>query len=91
MIHEVQSKRLCDSLILSLEREVQLGLRIELAADSLLTAKDRQISILQKEVAVYDKRLENQFQFTKELKKEGRKYKILGLASVGLLVVAILN
>jgi len=91
LIHDAERAYACDSLVTELEKEVNLGLRVEAFADSLLLVKDRQIEMYQRELGISEQRRENQVKFTQEIKKDVKKWKFLaGVGGVLLVVVLIL-
>jgi len=87
LIHETEAGRACAELIPQMEKEINVGLRIELEADSLLTIKDRQIRLGEEVNGVQQERIANKDSEIKTLKKENRLLKIGGVV---LVVLALL-
>jgi len=73
-IHEVKLGRACDSLQMALREELALAFRVEKFADSLLTAKDRQIELGEAQLKTSEFRRVNQVAWSQELKKEKNLY-----------------
>lgn len=89
LIRDAESFRSCDTLRV-MWREVAL------AADSTVQAKNDaikaqqdQIKVFEAQLATSENRRDNQVQYTQEIKKEVRKWKLLSIASGVLLLVVI--
>jgi len=89
LIHEGKLGRSCDSLRQQLESELLLAYKVEAFADSLLTARDRQIDLANQIAATAEKRRLNREDENKDLRKELRKARLITIA-VGLVAVVAL-
>lgn len=91
MIFEIRRGRACDSVVRIQEKFIQAGLQIEQELDKQIQNKQNVINLLRSENLVWEQRLENQFQYTKELQKQNKKLKtFLGIGGVLLIVAVIL-
>lgn len=88
-IKEIKTGRACDSLRVELEKELALSVKVEAFADSLLSARDRQLALKILELNTSELRRANQTAYTQEVKREVKKWKWI-TGGVGLLLLLAL-
>ena len=80
MIHEVNIGRTCDSLVRRMDALNDANTAVIKAADSLVVAKDRQLTLKGAETQILVARLDNSKEENKALKSEIRKQRALTIA-----------
>lgn len=90
LINDAHSLRACDSLVDQQAKEINLSLKIEAFADSLLTHKDSQIALGVEAYRVSEARRANQVDYSNGLKKEVSKFKVLTAVGGVVAILALL-
>lgn len=86
MIAEIKTCRVADTLINFQADQINQGLRIQLAQDSLITVQGFQINNAEASVAVWGERYSNQVEATAVERREKRKWKLIAVTA-GVVVV----
>lgn len=90
LVYEVRRGRACAILVQVQAEQIQAQLKTEEALTGDIAIKREQIALLEAEIKTWDSRLANQFEYTKELKKQNKKLKT-GIGIIGVVaIVAII-
>lgn len=79
----------CDSLNQGLDREIQAGIRLQSASDSLLSLTTYQLVLAKASANMADQQIENQKALTTLEKKRKRKWAGLFFGALGLFAASI--
>jgi hypothetical protein len=90
MFHDIETGRVCDSLVNYQHGVIQRAVFVIKKQDSLLTWRYDQIGNLQQEAKWWEERYANQVQATKAEKKETKRWKFATILGGGLIILIAL-
>jgi hypothetical protein len=83
--------QVCDSLVEYQEREINAGIKLQIASDSLLAVRKRSNELADQEIEKWRTRYANQVALTKIERKKKRKWILTTIGVVALGTFVIIN